>query len=1532
ISSIAESCTVIPSFIQTFVVDTTDAANGSVSPDIKLKSGQSTDIIITPADGYAINDIAGTCTGDITGTDFTSKTLSISSIAENCTVIPSFIQTFMVTTTPAANGSITPDVEVKSGLATDIVITPADGYAIDDIGGTCTGTITGNDFTSKTLSISSVTANCTVIPSFIQTFVVDTTGDPNGSISPTIELKSGGSTDIIITPADGYAIDNIGGTCSGTITGEDFVSKTLSISSIAADCTVTASFIQTFTISTTTTTADGAISPGAVVKSGANHSISVTPGTDFAIDTVEGCGVTFSTGNDFDSANYTTGSIDADCTVTASFIATHQITASAGTGGNITPTTKEVKDNTTADFIVTPLAGFAIDVNGVTGCGASLLSGDGFGTSTYRTNNITADCAISASFVNAYTVYTSVIGNGGISPTTTDVRENSTPEFVVTPASGHAIVGVSGCGVTRTAGDGFGVSTYTASAVNANCTVEATFINAHTVSTNVVGNGGISPTSIDVRDNQTTEFTVSPTTGHAIDSVSGCGVTLDTGDGFGESTYITDPINANCSVTATFVSSYTVSTSVIGSGNISPTTIEVRAGEAPSFTVTPLNADYAIDTVTGCGAAIDTGDGFSESTYIINPVNADCTVEATFVNAYTVSSSVTGNGTVSFISLNVRAGTTHSFTATPALSNAIDTVSGCGITQTAGDDFNGADYITGPINADCTINANFIATYTADTILGPDGSVSPASQTVKAGSPVIFDITPIAGYEVANTTGCTGSLTGNTYEIASLDADCTLTIDFTAILYTDPFAKAVTLDWVDGGASGYNIYYSNQKDFDPDSHAGNPNVTQISSVSPPYTVTGLTNGTAYYFVLESVYGSNVRSLEVSARPNELVTDGTVYTIATASDGTSYIGGSFSLVGSATGNGVPLNALTGQPISGDYPIINGNVHAITSDGLGGWYIGGDFTHVGGLARNRLAHILPDGAVDPTWNPGANGRVKAMTLLGTTLYIGGDFDNVGGEPRIHLAAINADGSMVATWSPNTNGSVHAMANDGTTLYIGGDFTDIDGIIGIDFVAAIGTDGTVSTTWTPAASHPVNSIIVKDSTVYIAGAFITIDGSTRNRLAAIGTDGMLSETWVPDANNTVKAMTALGNSIYVGGHFTAINGEPRGKLAAIGTDGVLSSSWTPIANTTVNSLTAGNNYVYVGGDFTSITIGGTTTDRKYLAAIKTNNTLVDWNPGVNQSVLSLAFQGNTVYTGGQFTSIGGVTRNNLAAFNPDGSLADWSPNINGFVRSIALAGDFVYVGGFFFQVNGEFRSNLAAIGTNGILSPSWTPSASNIVNTIAIDGTTVYVGGSFTNIDLSPRGRLAAIDINGNLSGTWTPNINNGTVNSLIVSGTTVYVGGTFTSPQNYLVAIGTDGTLASWDPGIGSTVEALTASSSQLYVGGWFTNGLVAYNLSNHSLDTGWTPSTNSGSIVYSLVNDGIDVYAGGTFTSINGNSRGHLAAIGTDGTLRSWNPNADSTVYSLSIDGSHLHVGGDFNAVGNHSRGGLATVGKDGTVQ
>src|SRR6185436_14957600 len=95
---------------------------------------------------------------------------------------------------------------------------------------------------------------------------------------------------------------------------------------------------------------------------------------------------------------------------------------------------------------------------------------------------------------------------------------------------------------------------------------------------------------------------------------------------------------------------------------------------------------------------------------------------------------------------------------------------------------------------------------------------------------------------------------------------------------------------------------------------------------------------------------------------------------------------------------------------------------------------------------------------------------------------------------------------------------------------------------------------------------------------------------------------------------------------------------------------------------------------------------------------------------------------------------------------------------------------------------------------------------------------------------------------------------------------------------------------------------------------------------------WNPNTNSD--VYALALDGIgNVYVGGAFSTIGGQNRSRIAKLSTSGAGAAdatWDPNADSSVIALVLDGiGNVYVGGSFSTIGGQSRNNIAKVSTSG---
>jgi hypothetical protein len=329
-------------------------------------------------------------------------------------------------------------------------------------------------------------------------------------------------------------------------------------------------------------------------------------------------------------------------------------------------------------------------------------------------------------------------------------------------------------------------------------------------------------------------------------------------------------------------------------------------------------------------------------------------------------------------------------------------------------------------------------------------------------------------------------------------------------------------------------------------------------------------------------------------------------------------------------------------------------------------------------------------------------------------------------------------------------------------------------------------------------------------------------------------------------------------------------------------------------------------------------------------------------NGRVIAVAYRGDTLFLGGQFSQVGGQSRNNLAACNAaSGAVLGWNPNANGAVRAIRVSnGGRVFVGGDFTSVGGAARSRIASLSPASGAAYGFNPGTNNSVKAITFSnsGSTVYAGGDFSSAAGAARSRLAAFNAtSGALSTGFRPSISNGsdfaTVLAMDVSadGNTLYFAGDFArlngASRRNAGAVSTGvATLRAWSPSAtGDVVGDLTLSTSgrTVFVGGRATGGYVqAYGPT-----TGGTPVWNvsANGDVEALAIISTTLYVGGHFTNLGGSARNHLAALTASGSvITSWNPTADGTrgAYGAAITSSRVAFGGEFDNAGGQAHAGV----------
>src|SRR5262249_51217281 len=123
-------------------------------------------------------------------------------------------------------------------------------------------------------------------------------------------------------------------------------------------------------------------------------------------------------------------------------------------------------------------------------------------------------------------------------------------------------------------------------------------------------------------------------------------------------------------------------------------------------------------------------------------------------------------------------------------------------------------------------------------------------------------------------------------------------------------------------------------------------------------------------------------------------------------------------------------------------------------------------------------------------------------------------------------------------------------------------------------------------------------------------------------------------------------------------------------------------------------------------------------------------------------------------------------------------------------------------------------------------------------------------------------------------------------------------------------------------------------TRVYIGGDFTSvdgqsrgHLAAFDAATGALVSDFHPSLN-GQVRAITVSDSV-VYAGGSFGKVGGTTRTRLAAFNpADGALPSWRPSADNgQVQGMAVtpDGSKVVVGGRFTTLNHQAANGMGAV-------
>jgi len=427
----------------------------------------------------------------------------------------------------------------------------------------------------------------------------------------------------------------------------------------------------------------------------------------------------------------------------------------------------------------------------------------------------------------------------------------------------------------------------------------------------------------------------------------------------------------------------------------------------------------------------------------------------------------------------------------------------------------------------------------------------------------------------------------------------------------------------------------------------------------------------------------------------------IHAIATEADRAVYIGGTFGLHQLSSTTGAALRRWIPSP---------GTVEVVTPAHDGSVYVGGTFDTFGGQPRANLAKVsATTGLALPDWHPTTNAGVSNLVLSPDgSVDVAGAFSEFDGVDRVGLARLKAPAELdSARTDIERPGSALALAvqPDGAVI-AGGDFVKVGQIVR-KHILRLTPEGTLDPEWGPMLRFTVFQVAVDADHYVYASSLVAWQGShgiSRVERIANGVNGTVDTNWSAETNDWIKSLVVDHEGRpYVGGSFTSINGIARQSIARLSvSSGDPDASWDATADCCrVNAIAIGRgDEIYVGGDFTHI--GGAS--RQTLARLSTTSGTADpaWNPGSDGHVYALAVDTHgDVYTGGQFWAIGAQNHWNIAKLSGSGdgqAFANWDAQLHWVwdlnleqglygVWAIALDANETVYVNGFFGVTGEF-----------------------------------------------------------------------------------------------------------------------------------------------------------------------------------------------------------------------------------------------------
>lgn len=536
------------------------------------------------------------------------------------------------------------------------------------------------------------------------------------------------------------------------------------------------------------------------------------------------------------------------------------------------------------------------------------------------------------------------------------------------------------------------------------------------------------------------------------------------------------------------------------------------------------------------------------------------------------------------------------------------------------------------------------------------------------------------------------------------------------------------------------------------------------------------------------------------------------------------------------------------------------------------------------------------------------------------------------------------------------------DNKLVIWGGDFA-IDGVAK-GRISRLNVDGTVDNTFDYCGCLLVgisNVEVQTDGKLLVAGygngfqakiVRLNQDGSQDNSFVSTitGITGFSSGTEIakiqPDGKLLVDLRQGFGMG-YHSGHLIRLNadGSTDGGFTWIGYDGgrLISGDITAVELDQVGHL-----YVsvttYSGSGFGS-------TLKRYNSNGTLDNTWTtpNFSPSAGTRYDGLAVQADgSLLVAGRFDTVNGIAKRDIVRLFPAGNVdLDFSPPVLGAsANQIKLLQSGKILVGYSLAGAGS----IARLNASGILDKTFvlSPSVTSVSGKFVVDGVDRII---FLGISDRPSVRYFRLNPNGDRDLAFNPNVTVfGKVGSMALqSDGKILMAGGFGQingiGRETIARVSSDGTLdASFDPGSGFSSPpqrvAIQADGKILAAGPFgsyndIPRSTIARINPNGSLDTGFDPAIEGGSVAAIGIQSDGKILIAGSFTSVNGIPRTGVARLNADGSLdNAFNPifGSPSLREIFQQPDGKVIVGGSFSGVNGFNRTGIVRlIASDGSL-